>query len=175
MHLGNHGRHDQSQLLRAFRLLRIIGFSFPWLLRKVNASPSIVGFVRDAVKALKNISSCESAERVSNNPMEFYFSDDPKFIEQNNRLKVKRIIAKKKWKDDIVPILRWMEYEGIEEIVPVLHSTELVPEKRLELADIMTERFEAFLYFFASQFETEQEDEEDEEDEEMSNEEDELE
>ena len=36
----------------------------------------------------------------------------------------------------------------------------------------MTERFEAFLYFFASQFETEQEDEEDEE---MSNEEDELE
>ena len=104
--------------------------------------------------------------------MEFYFSDDPKFIEQNNRLKVKRIIAKKKWKDDIVPILRWMEDEGIEEIVPVLHSTELVPEKRLELADIMTERFEAFLYFFASQFETEQEDEEDEE---MSNEEDELE
>ena len=88
---------------------------------------------------------------------------------------VKRTIAKMKWKDDIVPILRWMEAEGIEEIVPVLHSTELVPEKRLELADIMTERFEAFLYFFASQFETEQEDEEDEEDEEMSNEEDELE
>ena len=42
---------------------------------------------------------------------------------------VKRPIAKMKWKDDIVPILRWMEEEGIEEIVPVLHSTALVPEK----------------------------------------------
>ena len=43
-----------------------------------------------------------------------------------------------KWEDDIVPILRWMEDEGIKEIVPVLPSAELDPEKRLELADIMT-------------------------------------
>ena len=43
---------------------------------------------------------------------------------------VKRTIPKMKWKDDIVPILHWMEDEGIEESVPVLHSAELVPEKR---------------------------------------------
>ena len=47
---------------------------------KVNASPSIIGFVREAVNSFKNISSRESAERVSNNPTEFYFSGD------NNRL-----------------------------------------------------------------------------------------
>lgn len=114
----------------------------------VYTSSNIIRLSREARDAFKTI--CERAQtvHVPNNPMEFYFSDDPRFIEQNQFLQVKRTIMKMKWRTEIVPILCRMEGEGIEEIIPVLESTELVPAKREELIEIMTERFEAFLYFF---------------------------
>ena len=77
---------------------------------------------------------------VPHNPIKFYFSDDPEFIRQNQALVVTRTITKMKWVQDIVPILKRMEECGIEEISDVLYSTDLVPEKRAEWMDIMSER-----------------------------------
>ena len=124
----------------------------------VAASPDLVVLAREARDAFKTIVKRATAEQVPNNPMEFYFSDDPEFIRQNQALVVTRTITKMKWVQDIVPILKRMEEFGIEEISDVLYSTDLVPEKRAELMDILSERYDAFLYFFRCEQESDSDD-----------------
>ena len=137
----------------------------------VTASPDLVVLAREARDAFKTIVKRATAEQVPNNPMEFYFcdeipnnpmefyfSDDPEFIRQNQALVVNRTITKMKWVQDIVPILKRMEECGIEEISDVLYSTDLVPEKQAELMDILSERYDAFLYFFRCEQESDSDD-----------------
>ena len=124
----------------------------------VTASPDLLVLAREARDAFKTIVKRATAEQIPNNPMEFYFSDDPEFIRQNQALVVTRTITKMKWVQDIVPILKRMEECGIEEISDVLYSTDLVPEKQAEWMDILSERYDAFLYFFRCEQESDSDD-----------------